>query len=193
MSELVEQGGNIFEAQQNIINAATTPGTNPAVWSQINDHQYAGRADLRLIPQRFSYTLPSSANETDLSWELVESGPVTVISDNITAASPISQLAIDLGESPAGSYTLNITGTNGFAATHEVEYEPELYASDVFGLVEIVHEAGLGSFRLIENTGLLPASTPVFEIRLRRRSVRYRYFYAGPCSCHAAWRPAGRG
>jgi hypothetical protein len=182
MSELVEQGSNIYEALQDIQDAAVTPGTDPAVWAQINDHQYAGRADLKLIPGRFSYSLPSSASETDISWELVAAGPTTVASGNETGANPIPMISIDLGESPAGSYTLNITGTNGFAASHQVEYEPELFGYDVFGLVELVHEAGLGDFRLMENDGRLRidgglSTTPVFDIRLRRRSIFYRYFF----------------
>jgi hypothetical protein len=182
MSELVEQGGNIFEALRDIQNAAVTPGTDPSVWAQINNHHYAGRADLKLISRRFSYSLPSSANETDISWELVAPGPTTLVSGNETGANPIPMISIDLGESPAGSYSLNITGTNGFSASHQVVYQPELFSYDVFGLVEFVHEAGLGDFRLLENDGRLRiegglSTTPVFDIRLRRRSIIYRYFF----------------
>ncbi|MFK7972552.1 MAG: hypothetical protein AB8F95_19430 [Bacteroidia bacterium] len=182
MGSLVEQGGSIFEAIVNLENAATTPGTDPAIWIAVNDHDYVHPGDLRLINTRFTYRLPSAANEQNVDWEIVTPGPVVIASGNRTETNPFASIGIDLGETEPGSYTLNLTGTNGFSASHEVILEPELARMDILGVVEIIHDAGLGDSRLLENTGVLRTeanvtTTPAFEIRLRRRSAYFRYHF----------------
>ena len=182
MGDLVSQAANVYEALQDVLNAAVTPGTDPAIWSQINDHQYANRNDLRLVGNRISYRLPSGSNEIDVSWELVETGPTTIASGNPTSPSRLSQINIDFADSPAGAYTLNLTGTNGFTASHAIQLEPSYSENGILGVVEILHDAGLGTSRLMENSGILRTeanitTTPVFDIPLRRRSAFFRYIF----------------
>lgn len=179
---LVDEGGDLYEAIQHIQNAAVTPGTDPTIWSLINDHQYIHAADLKLIPRRFDYRLPASASETNVDWELIAPGPTTIASGNVTDSDPLSQISIDLDESPSGSYSLVITGTNGFSISYDVEYHPDLYQRNVLGVIEVVHRAGLGDFRIIENNGFLRTeanvpSTPVFLIPIRRKSAIWRYHF----------------
>lgn len=180
--------------QNNQLQSATkvnpTDGDFEAVNAGKPNYRWANTADRRVLPKSFRFVFDEKSKPVNsVTFRLLR------VSDNeeqkvINQAfsTPPEAFQVNFSDQPNDWYLLEtLINEQAFGPPQHIQLHDEVAAPDVFGLVEIVHEAGLpNEFSLFEADGALRLSeTPpqsnrwrpqtVFDIRLLSRPMYWRY------------------
>lgn len=184
--------------QNNQLQYATKINPTDSDFEPVNagkpNYRWANTSDRRVLPKNFAFVFDKKSKPVDtVTFRLVR------VSDNAeqkvinhTFSSPPDTFQVNFSDQPNDWYQLE-TQVNGedFGPSQRILLSDEVAGSDVFGLVEMVHEAGLSDeFKLFEDDGALRiAEDPlqpnrwrpqaVFDIRLLSRPTYWRYQIKG--------------
>ena len=181
----------------NFTRAFYRDSTDTIQWLTLNGSGYASENDRLLVPLRFYYSFRPTDSVTNADVVLKDSASSIVAEYHFTDAEPLRKIFIpvpaekviaapDKPASPELVYTLEVTGSNGFANTLKlVFYNGEEKTSSIWAMVDINVRSANNNFDLLDGAGLLitrraPDGTfnprhPVFEIGARSKFTFWRY------------------
>jgi hypothetical protein len=191
MGECVKQAGQIWEAIESNNGFSATNGT----WRKLEpntDFHYAHTGDRKALGKQFSLRfkekvvktvtaiLKDNENKVLKTIEVKSPERLSVASfdfsayeADITEGGQKRKIRIPIRD---GVYKLSMTGDFSLAET-KVFLSDTLTASDIFGIVDIVHQNGLPiAFRIQNDDKTLPNEQPQFEVRFQSR-LTYRQFF----------------
>jgi hypothetical protein len=156
-------------------------------WQAIDDFRYVTYRDQMLLPSRFAYRFTPDAgqNITQASFTLSTPTDPDVATITTSGPGPFTEYFLDFKalDVQPGRYTLEATGSGGYADTKTVLIDDDLFQTDLLALVSIGHETGLpDDLKLLEDDGTLRrvgtvTSYPVFELRFKPRITYWRYIF----------------
>lgn len=148
---------------------------------------FANEADRILLPGKFRYTFPDSAGLTSASFTLKDKdGNVlkSYIETNTTGIFRDTLLNFSSFSNPDTPFTLEVTGNNGYAATHILYLSDELLITNPWAVLSIKSNATNTDFNLLASDGNLImrrdpvgnwTNAPIFEIPVKSRFVFWRF------------------
>ena len=165
-------------------------------WEAIPGSAFANQNDRLLLPSRFYYSFPSLSNVTNAVFVLKDKNGNVVKTITVDGANFLSKTLLDFSDiantiSLAESFqfadiifTLEVNGSNGYAASHSLIFNNLLYSRDTWGLVIIKNKVTEPSFNLLASDGFLIKrklntgdwnEAPIFEIPIKSRFPFFRF------------------
>ncbi|TPN83957.1 hypothetical protein [Aquimarina algicola] len=187
MGALANFGGITKEALQN------TNSNQADHWEDTDDKRFVNQADKILLPHVFKYQIQEPQNDTQLEFQLLDSGNSTVKTLQKTITTTTRDVVLDFEKEtnnstaaliPNGFYTLKITGDSGLELIYPLYLNSSLYDRNQLGVIDIRLDEQNSPFSLLDTNGFLKAkinangdkvSHPVFELRFTNRKTYWRY------------------
>jgi len=166
------------------------------VFRDVPGSGFANESDRIMLHSRFDYFFPDINNLTEVTFVLKDSNgnELTTITKN-DAAGIRERLTIDLNAAKQlpialpfnvdqQFQTLEVSGNNGYSATHQVIFSNELAQLNPWAVFDICTSVSNAAFNLFANDGFLfrrkdPlgvwSSAPVFEVPVKSRLAYWRY------------------
>jgi hypothetical protein len=193
-SEIYQQGG-LASFGANDIREFYNDGTADQ-WLPVAGSSFANEKDQLLVPVKFYYSFDSGTNIIDATFELRDKDSniiktISVHNDDyiqivILDYSDYTDL-ISIPESfayPDIIFSLEVSGSNGFAKTHSLIFNDNFYSRGNWGLINIRPKVTNAAFNLFGTDGFIikrrsPANVwaeaPIFEIPVKSRFAFWRF------------------
>ncbi len=174
MGEVAMLGSALMET------TVRTSDNLPAHWQIIGSVGIVNESDRQLIPGLFTYIFERESTITHAVFNLYTPGGIIVKTITISDPIRLDRVSLDFRmvdstAIPAGRYFLDVTGDVGYAQLLSIYINSDLYQREDLCVVELTNTGGASPFSLVDSGGLLPAITPVFEIRFKSRLTYWRY------------------
>jgi len=165
-------------------------------WEAIPGSAFANENDRLLLPLRFYYSFPNLSNITNAVFVLKDKNDNPVKSISVNSSDFLSKTPLDLSgvtdqvtmpesfQFADVIFTLEVTGSNGYSATHSLIFNDLLYRRDTWALVIIKNKVTEPSFNLLASDGFLIKrklntgdwnEAPIFEIPIKSRFPFFRF------------------
>lgn len=180
MGEMVENG-SVFVAQEDVDG---TPTFDTSKWEAEDNLRYVNDQNQQLLAKKFWYYFtPNSGNQIQNPTFILWSDTVEIKRATITGTIRTKRHYLDFSDVNNGFYQLEVFDDNDYQHKKSIYLHDGLFDSQDWGLISIgqakssdfTDHAYLADFRLLEDQGDLPASTPVFELRIKNRATYWRY------------------
>lgn len=165
-------------------------------WENIPGSSFSNENDRLLLPLQFYYSFINNINITQATFILKDKNNNTLKTINVDSTDIIQKAFLDFSDlSDTVSipetftyqdilYSLEVSGSNGYSATHHLIFEDNLYSRENWGVINIKTKAVNSSFNLLANDGYLikrkvpPGiwnEAPVFEIPIKSKFPYWRF------------------
>ena len=171
MGDLVIHNAVLYEAIKNN-NGSTTPDLDTINWKATDNLSYVSMSDeLRFRPTSFDYIFTEA--DIDGTVEILNRTGTVLFEKEIKSEDDNFTDQVFLKDFKEGRYRLKVNDGIAYSDSHDFYYNPKLYALNVFGIIDIFHENGLGVHGLITGTGNLKA--PIYKLQFKNRLTKWKY------------------